>query len=243
MVQCQRCGHVNEPTSRFCVGCGNRLQHDGPPPPAEHGGPNAGDRSSSHQSAQPAPSGLSDALPFAETAPPGTGSALPEYPRNPQQASAEPAGGPTNEAPGPPPGDGRVVSEATVLQPEVGVDRPSLANPLSIPPDAPRVLSGFLVTFDSNALGQSWAVHQGTNLVGRLGAMAGATIELPHATVSSRHATIYASAHPGRLVLQDHGSTNGTFVNDAALAAQQQRQLRDGDRVRLGLFNLIVKIV
>ncbi len=45
------------------------------------------------------------------------------------------------------------------------------------------------------------------------------------------------------MVLQDHGSTNGTFVNDTPLLAQQQRQLRDGDRVRLGLFNLIVKIV
>jgi pSer/pThr/pTyr-binding forkhead associated (FHA) protein len=43
--------------------------------------------------------------------------------------------------------------------------------------------------------------------------------------------------------LLDHGSTNGTYVNDAALAPDQQCELQDGDRVRLGLFNLIVKII
>jgi pSer/pThr/pTyr-binding forkhead associated (FHA) protein len=114
---------------------------------------------------------------------------------------------------------------------------------LRLAPDAPRVLAGFLVSFDGNALGQSWVIHQGTNLLGRLGASAGADIELPHATVSSRHATIAAAAHPGRMFLQDHGSTNGSYVNDAPLQPQQQHPLKDGDRVRLGLFNLIVKIV
>jgi pSer/pThr/pTyr-binding forkhead associated (FHA) protein len=105
------------------------------------------------------------------------------------------------------------------------------------------VLAGFLVSYDGNVLGHSWVVHQGRNLVGRVGAASGADIELPHATVSSRHAILYASAHPGRLVLRDQGSTNGSFVNDTVLQPEDRRELRDGDRVRLGLFTLIVKIV
>ncbi len=224
MVQCQRCGHVNEPTSRFCVGCGNRLE-GGPPPqapgPVQSGAPDMAVVQPPPQGHQPAyaPTGaVGRALPYAETAPPVVDADYLSHPApdRAQRGSANPP------------------------QP---TERQSIVNPLSIPPDAPRVLAGFLVTFDSNALGQSWPVHQGANLVGRLGAVAGADIELPHATVSSRHGTIYAAAHPGRLVLQDHGSTNGTFVNDAPLVAQEQRPLRDGDRVRLGLFNLIVKIV
>jgi len=117
------------------------------------------------------------------------------------------------------------------------------ANPLNVSPDAPRILTGFLVSYEANALGQSWPIYQGTNMLGRLGAAAGADVELPHATVSSRHATIHALAHPGRMTFTDHGSTNGTFVNDSPLQAQLPNQLRDGDRVRLGLFNMIVKIV
>lgn len=128
-------------------------------------------------------------------------------------------------------------------QPTPANSRAHAPHPLGIPREAPPVLAGLLVSFDSNALGQSWTLHQGTNLIGRLGAALGAHVELPHATVSSRHATIYAAARPGRLVLQDHGSTNGTYVNDTALGAEQRRELSDGDRIRLGLFHLVVKII
>lgn len=115
--------------------------------------------------------------------------------------------------------------------------------PLIVPADAPRVLAAFLVSYETNPLGQSWTVHQGSNLLGRAGAVAGADLELPHATVSSRHALLSASAHPGRLMVTDFGSTNGTFVNDTALVAHEPRELRDGDRVRFGLFTVIVKII
>jgi pSer/pThr/pTyr-binding forkhead associated (FHA) protein len=102
---------------------------------------------------------------------------------------------------------------------------------------------GFLVSYEANALGQSWALHQGDNMVGRAGAVAGADIEIPHATVSSRHAQIQASAHPGRALITDLGSTNGTFVNETTLARDQKRELCDGDRVRFGLFTVIAKII
>jgi hypothetical protein len=128
-----------------------------------------------------------------------------------------------------------------------------------VEPAVPRVLLGFLVSFDNNALGQSWALHRGTLLLGRAGAASSAAVEIPHATVSSRHATLNVtqltppgsvpqgpgmpSVRAARVFLLDHGSTNGTYVNDAALAPDQQCELQDGDRVRLGLFNLIVKII
>jgi pSer/pThr/pTyr-binding forkhead associated (FHA) protein len=105
------------------------------------------------------------------------------------------------------------------------------------------VLAGILVSYESNPLGQSWTLHQGSNLVGRAGAVAGADLELPHATVSSRHALLTVAAHPGRVVITDFGSTNGTFVNETALVPHEPRELRDGDRVRFGLFAAIVKII
>lgn len=114
---------------------------------------------------------------------------------------------------------------------------------LNVPPDAPRVLAAMLVSYDSNPLGQAWMLHQGSNLIGRAGAAAGADLELPHATVSSKHALFMVSAHPGRVVVTDFSSTNGTFVNETALTAHEPRELRDGDRIRFGLFPVIVKIV
>jgi hypothetical protein len=120
---------------------------------------------------------------------------------------------------------------------------PDVAPVVNVPPDAPRVLAAMLVSYESNPLGQAWMLHQGSNLIGRAGAAAGADLELPHATVSSKHALFMASAHPGRVVVTDFGSTNGTFVNETALQAHEPRELRDGDRVRFGLFPVIVKII
>jgi hypothetical protein len=127
--------------------------------------------------------------------------------------------------------------------PDESASSPDISLPLNIPQDAPRVLAGILVSYESNPLGQSWTLHQGSNLVGRAGAVAGADLELPHATVSSRHALLTVAAHPGRVVITDFGSTNGTFVNETALVPHEPRELRDGDRVRFGLFAAIVKII
>lgn len=223
MVQCERCGHTNDPSARFCVGCGNRLSALPPEPhtanPAVPAAPGHAAPPASHEPAPPPAHRVHSAsLPFAETAPPLLDDDLMSRPVANRASRPHP---PTTPA-------------------ELRAPTP---HPLGLPPDAPRVLAGILVSFDGNPLGQSWAVYQGTNLVGRLGAALGANVELPHATVSSRHATVYAAAHPGRLILQDHGSTNGTYVNDTALASEQRRELYDGDRVRLGLFNLIVKII
>lgn len=112
-----------------------------------------------------------------------------------------------------------------------------------MPLDGPRTLVGFLVSYDSVELGQYWPIHQGRNVIGRHGAATGLDIEITHPTTSSVHAVLLGAARPGRVVVEDAGSTNGTFVNDNPLAPSQRWELRDGDRVRFGLFDTIVKII
>jgi hypothetical protein len=82
-------------------------------------------------------------------------------------------------------------------------------DPERVDPNAPRVLAGFLVSYEGNELGVSYPILQGQNLVGRKGAGAGAAIELEHGTASSRHAMLIASSRPGRVKVEDIGSTTG----------------------------------
>lgn len=107
----------------------------------------------------------------------------------------------------------------------------------------PRTLAGFLVSYEDNDLGVFWPLHQGRNLIGRKDSAEGLNVEIDHPTTSSRHAIVFARARPGHLEIQDPGSTNGTFVNDARLEIGARTQLHDGDRVRFGGFVSIVKII
>lgn len=64
-----------------------------------------------------------------------------------------------------------------------------------------------------------------------LGRDAGCALRLPAEDVSRRHARV-APADGGHVV-EDLGSTNGTFVNGEAVSA---RRLASGDRIRIGSF-------
>jgi hypothetical protein len=141
----------------------------------------------------------------------------------------------------PPPVLGARASAAPLPAAEVG--GVAAGRSLELPLDGPRVLVGFLVSFDNVEFGQYWPIHQGRNVVGRQGAASGIEIEISHPTTSSRHAVLLAAARPGRVLVEDTGSTNGTFVNDNALSAGQRWELRDGDRLRFGLFNTVVKVI
>jgi hypothetical protein len=141
----------------------------------------------------------------------------------------------------PPPVLGGRASAAPLPAAEVG--GVAAGRSLELPLDGPRVLVGFLVSFDNVELGQYWPIHQGRNVVGRQGAASGIEIEISHPTTSSLHAVLLAAARPGRVLVEDTGSTNGTFVNDNALSAGQRWELRDGDRLRFGLFNTVVKVI
>jgi hypothetical protein len=58
--------------------------------------------------------------------------------------------------------------------------------------------------------------------------------------VSRRHARLRRVGE--HLYLEDLHSLNGTFINDQRLTPNQQRQLREGDTVRLGLLQLTFRI-
>jgi len=55
-------------------------------------------------------------------------------------------------------------------------------------------------------------------------------IRFPLEALSKLHATLCQSAT--RWHIQDHGSRNGTFVNDEPLAPGRMRALEDGDQIR-----------
>ena len=117
------------------------------------------------------------------------------------------------------------------------------------PGDAPRevaparALRGFLVAFGMNPGGDFWPLTGGRHTIGRLGSSDGLEIPLQDPTISSRHAAIIVDASSGSIMVEDSGSTNGTFVNDEHIGYGGRRELRDGDRLRLGGFTTIVKVI
>ena len=73
-----------------------------------------------------------------------------------------------------------------------------------------------------------------------LGRRGGVDVLLPHPRVSLVHARI--ERHGAEYVLSDEGSTHGTRLNGAAVPSGQRRTLRDGDRITVGEFQLLVSI-
>lgn len=211
------------------------------PPPAGLGGPPP------HAPQQHAPPGQHSAPHYAPPGPPA-----PVQPHAPQPApwgQQNPAAFAETANPGPP----QQQAPQPMAQPPVqqmrgpsnppGAPQPGPRDPEYIEPDAPRVLAGFLVSYENSPLGSFFPIYQGQNAVGRKGAAPGLSIEFDHATTSSRHALLLASARPGRIKLEDLGSTNGTFVGDVMLERGRRHELKDGDVVRFGGYVTIVKIV
>lgn len=222
MVQCQRCGCQNESGSRFCVSCGNPLQAPPPVGPAHVAPSGVGQGGTLEHSAAADPTTAWKHVPILshDRSPPSSGFAF-----------AETA----------PPLEENVTKPSEAARPGDEAHLPF--DPVALGQDLPRALAGFLVSFENDPLGQWWPIHQGRNLLGRQGAASGLDIELAHPTTSSCHAVIYASARPGQLVLEDMGSTNGSFVNGTYVPPGAQQPLHDGDQLRFGLFHATVKIV
>jgi hypothetical protein len=84
--------------------------------------------------------------------------------------------------------------------------------------------------------GQSVSLEGGTLVAGR---GEGSDLRLPETGVSRQHARFQASAQGWTVV--DLGSTNGTFVNEQRLPANQPYLLRPGDRVAIGSSILVVQ--
>jgi pSer/pThr/pTyr-binding forkhead associated (FHA) protein len=117
------------------------------------------------------------------------------------------------------------------------------ASPNAVAPAGSRVLRGFLVSFQSNPLGEFWPLYSGRTVIGR--SNSGETLDIPlvDATISSRHGAFTIDAVSGSIQIEDTGSTNGTFVNDEHLGFNGRRELRDGDRVRFGGYTTVVKVL
>ncbi len=82
--------------------------------------------------------------------------------------------------------------------------------------------------------GRTYQLREGSNIVGR---GQDAQFRLPDTGVSRRHLEIRWDGQVA--LLSDLNSTNGTTVNNAPV---QEWQLADGDVVRLGHSEIIVRI-
>jgi pSer/pThr/pTyr-binding forkhead associated (FHA) protein len=80
-------------------------------------------------------------------------------------------------------------------------------------------------------------------VIGRSNSGEALDVPLADATISSRHGAFTIDPASGSILIEDTGSTNGTFVNDEHLGFNGRRELRDGDRVRFGGFTTLVKVV
>jgi pSer/pThr/pTyr-binding forkhead associated (FHA) protein len=143
-------------------------------------------------------------------------------------AAARPSGGVA-----PPP----IVAAPPLLNPG------SFGAPAIVPaPPGPKVLVGFLVTFQNDPTGSFWPLHSGRTAIGR-SSSEGVDIALQDASASSRHASIHADPATGQAFVEDDGSRNGTFLNEGRLPSGERRQLRDNDRLRLGSTTFVVKLL
>jgi len=105
-------------------------------------------------------------------------------------------------------------------------------------------LWGFLVAVtEDGADAPHWPLTRPLVEVGRQDAGADVEIALPHQTVSFAHAVLRYEGHPPRAALMDRGSRNGSFVNGERLTPEQTHTLRDGDRLRFGLYDSLIKII
>lgn len=95
--------------------------------------------------------------------------------------------------------------------------------------------AGVAVTLQlDDGSGRTYQLHEGSNVVGR---GQDAQFRLPDTGVSRRHLEIRWDGQVA--VLSDLNSTNGTTVNNAPV---QEWQLADGDVIRLGHSEIIVRI-
>ena len=86
-----------------------------------------------------------------------------------------------------------------------------------------------LVSIYGPNLGRRWSLDRYEIVVGREG---DCDVLVPIDTVSRRHCRLLQRG--GAVFLTDLGSTNGTALNDEALAPNEEFALRSGDRIRVG---------
>lgn len=91
-----------------------------------------------------------------------------------------------------------------------------------------------LVSYSGGKIDLSFPV-EGTRVT--IGREADNLVQLPHEKVSKHHAVILPAG--GGWEIQDLQSTNGVLVNDHPV---QRVELKDGDRVKIGPFELCFEV-
>jgi pSer/pThr/pTyr-binding forkhead associated (FHA) protein len=106
-------------------------------------------------------------------------------------------------------------------------------------PHYPKSARAKLVIQGGDTAGKAFTITGAESLIGRWDARAGIFPDIdldpddPEAKVSRRHARI--QVRDGRLLIEDLGSTNGTFVNRGPrLRPGQPRSLENGDEIIVG---------
>ncbi len=128
-------------------------------------------------------------------------------------------------------GDVAVEHEPTVTFIPVSEDALSVLSP----EDASRIagLGGHaLIVQRGPQTGKTWLLPEGTTRIGR---HPQSDIFLDDITVSRHHCRIHVQGDT--VLLEDAGSTNGTYVNESRV---EQKQLQPGDRLLVGKFHLVV---
>ncbi len=92
----------------------------------------------------------------------------------------------------------------------------------------PAPTAGLIVKQGADA-GKSFALKAGSNIIGRV---SGLDITIADTLISRRHVRITALSD--RVVLEDLGSANGTFVNNQRISGTTPITLNDGDSITIG---------
>jgi hypothetical protein len=146
---------------------------------------------------------------------------------------------------GHPPPAGRPQSSATP-QPSGGQLPPApsagVAPAPAADPSGRRVLSGFLYSYQEDAYGKHWVLHEGDNLVGRAETSVRCDVPVAHGTTSTRHASIRCEGD-GRVLVVDLKSTNGTYVNGRRIEPHAPVPVNDGDKIRFGGYTVFLRAI
>lgn len=102
---------------------------------------------------------------------------------------------------------------------------------------ATRKLTGWLVSFTIDPMGVDFRLYEGQNQVGR--DISCSVRIISDASISSRHATILF--RNGNFYLRDEMATNPSYVNGVELAPGATQEVKDGDRLRFGDSELLLR--
>lgn len=103
-------------------------------------------------------------------------------------------------------------------------------------PQANRMLTGWLVTFDVDPMGLDFKLYQGRHTIG---AAPGCDIQLKIPGVSAEHAILLC--RNGKFIIEDNLSSNGTFVNGEMI--DDKVYLNENDVIRIATIDLKLKTV